>query len=235
MSKRPTAKPTPPISRHSRSSRASSCAKTAISGMGAHMILHAGPPIAWDRMCGPMQGAIAGAIVSEGWAQNDAEARGLIESGAVRCEPCHDHGAVGPMAGVISPSMPVWIVRDAESGHRTYSNLNEGLGKAASFRRKRRDGARPIGVDEDQTARGARRGIRSLRADRTEAADGSGAAHGRRGPQPECGGDVSACSRSLRPRCSDPGPAVPMSPRSSSSSQATITSFSTSRWPRAKR
>ena len=108
-------------------------AKTAIPGMGARTILHAGPPIPWDRMCGPMQGAIAGAIVSEGWAQNDADARRLVESGAVRCEPCHDHGAVGPMAGVISPSMPVWIVRDAERGHRTYSNLNEGLGKALRF------------------------------------------------------------------------------------------------------
>jgi len=105
---------------------------------GRHMLLHAGPPIPWTRMCGPMQGAIVGAIVWEGWAQDDAGARKLVESGAVRCEPCHDHGAVGPMAGIISPSMPVWIVCDGEHGHRTFSNLNEGLGKALSSGRRAR-------------------------------------------------------------------------------------------------
>ena len=108
-------------------------AKSAIPRMGRRMLLHAGPPIPWPRMCGPMQGAIVGAIVWEGWAQDDAGARRLVESGTVRCEPCHDHGAVGPMAGIISPSMPVWIVRDGEHGHRTFSNLNEGLGKALRF------------------------------------------------------------------------------------------------------
>ncbi len=108
-------------------------AKSAIPGMRRRMLLHAGPPIPWTRMCGPMQGAIVGAIVWEGWAQDDAGARKLVESGAVRCEPCHDHGAVGPMAGIISPSMPVWIVRDGEHGHQTFSNLNEGLGKALRF------------------------------------------------------------------------------------------------------
>ena len=102
------------------------------------MLLHAGPPIPWTRMCGPMQGAIVGAIVWEGWAQDDAGARKLVESGAVRCEPCHDHGAVGPMAGIISPSMPLWIVRNGEHGHRTFSNLNEGLGKALSSGRRAR-------------------------------------------------------------------------------------------------
>jgi hypothetical protein len=108
-------------------------AKTAIPGMRRRMLLHAGPPIAWAGMCGPMQGAIVGAIVLEGWAEDAAGARRLAESGGVEFEPCHDHGAVGPMAGVISPSMPVWIVRDAEHGHRTFSNLNEGLGKALRF------------------------------------------------------------------------------------------------------
>ena len=108
-------------------------AKTAIPGMGRRMLLHAGPPIAWTNMCGPMQGAIAGAIVWEGWAQDDAGARKLVESGAIQFEPCHDHGVVAPMAGIISPSMPVWIVRDGEHGHRTFSNLNEGLGKALRF------------------------------------------------------------------------------------------------------
>jgi len=104
-----------------------------IPGMERRMILHAGPPIAWPRMCGPMQGAIVGAILLEGWAADADGARELAASGAIRLEPCHDHDAVGPMAGIISPSMPVWIVRDTASGHRTFSNLNEGLGKALRF------------------------------------------------------------------------------------------------------
>ena len=104
-----------------------------ITRMGARTILHSGPPIAWGRMCGPMQGAIIGAILFEGWAADRAAALALIERQGVSFAPCHHHGAVGPMAGIISPSMPVWIVRDAASGHLTFSNLNEGLGKVLRF------------------------------------------------------------------------------------------------------
>jgi hypothetical protein len=105
----------------------------AIPTMRPRLILHSGPPIAWERMCGPMQGAIIGAIVFEGWAADSEKARALVASGAVAFEPCHHHGAVGPMAGVVSPSMPVWIVREAASGSLAFSNLNEGLGKVLRF------------------------------------------------------------------------------------------------------
>jgi hypothetical protein len=105
----------------------------AIPGMGRRTILHAGPPIAWRDMCGPMQGAIVGAILWEKWAEDEAGARKLAESGAIEFDPCHERGAVGPMAGVISPSMPVWVVRDAERGAFAFSNFNEGLGKALRF------------------------------------------------------------------------------------------------------
>jgi hypothetical protein len=108
-------------------------AGASIPGLRARMILHAGPPIAWANMCGPMQGAIVGAAIWEGWAEDEAGAKAMAKSGKIAYEPCHHHGAVGPMAGIISPSMPVWIVRDAEHGHRTFSNLNEGLGKALRF------------------------------------------------------------------------------------------------------
>jgi len=108
-------------------------ARRELPGMGRRMILHSGPPIEWARMCGPMQGAIVGAIVFEGWADDVAEAHRLAGSGRIRFEPCHHHGAVGPMAGIISPSMPVWIVRDAVHGHRAFCNLNEGLGKVLRF------------------------------------------------------------------------------------------------------
>ena len=108
-------------------------AREAVSGMDGRMILHAGPPIAWANMCGPMQGAIIGAILFEGWADDPEAARRLAASGDVGLAPCHHHGAVGPMAGVISPSMPVWIIRETVSGRRSFSNLNEGLGKVLRF------------------------------------------------------------------------------------------------------
>jgi hypothetical protein len=108
-------------------------ARRDLPGMGERMILHAGPPIDWARMCGPMQGAIIGAILYEGWANSGEAARALAASGEIAFEPCHHHAAVGPMAGIISPSMPVWILEDTMHGRRTFSNLNEGLGKALRF------------------------------------------------------------------------------------------------------
>ena len=108
-------------------------AGTTLPDMGERTILHAGPPIAWERMCGPVKGAILGAILYEGWARDLDAAQAIIAGGDVTLEPCHHHSAVAPMAGVISPSMPVWIVRDEEHGNRAFSNLNEGLGKVLRF------------------------------------------------------------------------------------------------------
>jgi hypothetical protein len=110
-----------------------SVARDAIPELGRRMILHAGPPITWDKMCGPMQGAILGAALFEGWAHDLDGAAKLAASGKIAFAPCHHHSAVGPMAGIISPSMPVWIVRDAESGRRSFSTLNEGLGKVLRY------------------------------------------------------------------------------------------------------
>jgi len=108
-------------------------AREVVPRLAARMILHAGPPIAWERMCGPMRGAIIGAILYEGWADDAARAQRMAEAGEIVFEPCHHHAAVGPMAGVISPSMPVWIVADATGGGRAYCNFNEGLGKVLRF------------------------------------------------------------------------------------------------------
>ncbi len=96
-------------------------------------VLHAGPPIDWADMCGPVQGAIAGAIVYEGWADSPDEAMSMAAAGDVAFAPCHDHHAVGPMAGIISPSMPLWVVENATAGNRAYCNFNEGLGKVLRF------------------------------------------------------------------------------------------------------
>jgi uncharacterized protein DUF1116 len=102
-------------------------------GEGGRLLLHAGPPLAWGRAAGPVRGALVGAVLWEGWAATPAEAEGLLASGAVAMQPCHHHGAVGPMAGVTSPSMPVWIVADAATGGRAFCNFNEGLGKVLRF------------------------------------------------------------------------------------------------------
>jgi len=105
----------------------------AALGGGERRILHAGPPIDWAQMCGPQQGAIAGALLYEGWADSLEAAARMAAAGEVALEPCHDHGAVGPMAGVISPSMPLWVVENGDRGNRAYCNLNEGLGKVLRF------------------------------------------------------------------------------------------------------
>jgi hypothetical protein len=96
-------------------------------------LLHAGPPITWARMCGPMRGAIIGACLYEHWAHSEDEALQLAESGEIEFEPCHHYHAVGPMAGIISPSMPVLIIEDLIHGNRTFSTLNEGLGKVLRY------------------------------------------------------------------------------------------------------
>ena len=108
-------------------------ARDAIPALEERRILHAGPPIAWEDMCGPVQGAIAGAIAYEGWAATPDEGAALAASGEIALEPCHHHGAVGPMAGIISPSMPLWVVENATAGNRAYCNFNEGLGKVLRF------------------------------------------------------------------------------------------------------
>lgn len=108
-------------------------ARDVVPGLADGLILHAGPPIRWEAMCGPMQGAILGALVYEGLAPDLLEARRLADSGAIRFEPCHDHAAVAPMAGIISPSMPVWVLEDRVNGTRGYSNLNEGPGKTLRY------------------------------------------------------------------------------------------------------
>ena len=104
-----------------------------IPGFEGRMLLHAGPPIAWERMCGTQQGGVIGAIIYEGWAETPEEARIMVEEGKVRLAPCHHYNSVGPMAGVTSPSMPVWIVENATHGNRTYCNFNEGTGKVLRF------------------------------------------------------------------------------------------------------
>ncbi|HUS17734.1 MAG TPA: DUF1116 domain-containing protein, partial [Chloroflexia bacterium] len=101
--------------------------------MDDRLLFHSGPPITWERMCGPMQGAVIGAILLEGWAPDEGAARQLAGGGGVRFAPCHHYGAVGPMAGLVSPSMPMFVVRNADRGNLAYSSLNEGMGKVLRY------------------------------------------------------------------------------------------------------
>lgn len=97
-----------------------------IPGFKDRMITHSGPPIDWPRMCGAQRGAMIGAVIFEGWAKNVEEASRLLEGGGVRFEPNHHHQAVGPMAGTISPSMPVWVVENKAFGNRSFCRQVEG-------------------------------------------------------------------------------------------------------------
>lgn len=109
-------------------------AREKIAALGQRKtLLHAGPPIEWERASGPLRGAVIGAILYEEWAEDEKAAVTLVEDGEVRLECTHPHNAVGPMAGVISPSMPVFELEDRKYGTRTYSNMNEGTGKVLRY------------------------------------------------------------------------------------------------------
>jgi hypothetical protein len=108
-------------------------AAAVVPGMRPNLVLHAGPPVTWERMCGPLRGAVIGGLIYEGLAATRAEAEKLAASGAITFEPCHHHDAVGPMAGVMTSRMPVWILENAAFGNRAYCTFNEGLGKVLRY------------------------------------------------------------------------------------------------------
>lgn len=108
-------------------------AEEVIPGMTKKTILHAGPPIKWEKMSGPLKGAVIGALIYEGLAVDEKEATELAASGEISYDPCHHHNTVGPMAGVVSASMPVWILQNKKYGNYSYCTLNEGLGKVLRY------------------------------------------------------------------------------------------------------
>ena len=102
-------------------------------GLERGTFLHAGPPLEWDRASGPMRGALIGAMLFEGTADTPEAAEAALAAGEVTLEPCHHRGAVGPMAGVVSPSMWVYELRDEVHDHTSWCSLNEGLGKVLRY------------------------------------------------------------------------------------------------------
>lgn len=101
--------------------------------MKKNLLLHAGPPVTWDKMCGPMKGAVIGALIYEGIASSTEEAENIAASGKIEFSPCHEHSTVGPMAGIVSPSMPVFILENEAYGNKAYGTMNEGLGKVLRY------------------------------------------------------------------------------------------------------
>ena len=107
-------------------------AKDVVPGFTDNTIAHAGPPVTWENMCGPMQGSVIGALIFEGKAQDEAEARKIAPT--MDFIPCHHLNAVGPMTGVFSANMPTLVVENKEHGNVAYSPFNfEGKGKPFSF------------------------------------------------------------------------------------------------------
>ncbi|GAA1916682.1 DUF1116 domain-containing protein [Nocardioides lentus] len=132
-----------------RRTDANARAVAAVLGVTAHLVdvgpasevlglergefLHAGPPIDWERASGPLRGALMGGAVLEGLVDDPEDAPALFADGSVSLGPCHHRGAVGPMAGVVTPSMWMWVLEDLETGRRTHCTLNEGLGKVLRY------------------------------------------------------------------------------------------------------
>ena len=108
-------------------------AKDVVPGMHKHLVMHAGPPITWERMSGPLRGAVIGGLIYEGLADTPEEAEALAASGKIEFDPCHHHASVGPMAGVVTASMPVFIVENKAQGNFAYCTQNEGLGQVLRF------------------------------------------------------------------------------------------------------
>ena len=108
-------------------------AREVIPGLKNGLLLHAGPPVEWERMSGPLRGAVIGALLFEGLAKTEAQATAMAAEGQVKFAPCHEHNAVGPMAGVTSASMKVYVVENITHGNRAFSNLNEGYGKVLRY------------------------------------------------------------------------------------------------------
>lgn len=108
-------------------------AKSVIKELNGKVLLHSGPPNKWENMIAPIQGSCIGALLFEGWAKDEKEAREMLESGEIEFIPCHHVNAVGPMGGITSGNMPVLVVLNKTGGNIAYCTMNEGIGKVLRF------------------------------------------------------------------------------------------------------
>ena len=108
-------------------------AHEVISGMDKYTLLHAGPPVGWENMCGPMRAGVFAALKYEGLAKDDQEAENLLKEGKIKFASCNDFHTVGPMTGITSYSMPLYVVENKTYGNFSYTTINEGMGKVLRF------------------------------------------------------------------------------------------------------
>jgi hypothetical protein len=108
-------------------------ARDVLAPLRERALLHAGPAVEWERACGPQRRALVAACLFEGWAPSRERAAELLAGGEIALHPGNEHGHVGPMTGVCSPSMPVWVVADEAAETRAYSTFNEGPGNTLWF------------------------------------------------------------------------------------------------------
>jgi len=69
----------------------------------------------------------------EGLADDAEDAARRAERGEFEFAPGHERGALGPMVGVISASMPMWVVENDTHGNRAFCNFSEGYGRVLRF------------------------------------------------------------------------------------------------------
>jgi hypothetical protein len=113
-----------------------------VEGLEGRMILHSGPPVTWERMCGAQRGSVLGLLLFEGWADTLEQAERLVGSGGVLLEPNHHHHGVGPMAGTTSPSLPVWVVENRTYGNRAYCRPTDAAQQFGDYSEQALDGIR---------------------------------------------------------------------------------------------
>ena len=104
-----------------------------LPALAGRALIHSGTAIEWERICDPQRRALIAACLFEGWARDRGEAVAMLSAGEIAFKPGNDNGHVGPMTGVCSPSMPVWVVEDEASATRACSTLNEGPGRTLWF------------------------------------------------------------------------------------------------------
>src|SRR5919199_1441326 len=108
-------------------------AREVVPGLGERMVLHSGPPVDWARMSGAQRGAVIGMLLFEGWASSPEQAQAMLDAGEIGLDANHEHQAVGPMAGTISPSLPVYVVEDRAHGTRAYCRNVEGMQQFGAY------------------------------------------------------------------------------------------------------
>ena len=108
-------------------------AREVVPGLGERMVLHSGPPVDWARMSGAQRGAVIGMLLFEGWASSPKQAQAMLDAGEIGLDANHEHQAVGPMAGTISPSLPVYVVEDRAHGTRAYCRNVEGMQQFGAY------------------------------------------------------------------------------------------------------